>query len=498
MLQKEPDGFSLSGWVAAPILVGSLLALAGGYWDDAWHTERGRDAFLIAPHVAVYGGVAMAGAALASWGALAARRLGVHAAVRHPPIVLGLASVALTLASAPIDNAWHVAFGRDAVIWSAPHALGIAGMAGMAAAVLIEVIRSHARWARAAAPVAGALLLTALVFFVVEYDTDVPQFDPLWYLPILATTSALAVAIVRSLAESPWAGTAAAAVHLLLISGVAVFLLALGFPAPQLPLLVAPAAVLDLLSRRATSVLAMATLYVATLFVVYVPVLDALGAGVFLDRIDVLVGAPVAVGGVALVLAALRPAAFPTSSSTVAAAVIAALLLVPMPAYAHDPGQGDDAGSARLDANLNGGRVRLDARLLRPDCGTFGDAAIVARRAGQVRKAPMEGESCRFTGELRLEERGRWFLYAEFHRRAETVESWLPVKVDGGPRRFVAARRYAYLREDRGTSLVQALAAGALYGLIIGFAASVIVLVRRTARGRDRAWPASTTTAGSG
>lgn len=477
---------SLSGWVAAAILVGSLLALGGGYWDDAWHTERGRDALLIAPHVAVYGGVAVAGAALALWGALEARRIGARAALGHAPIALALGSVALTLASGPIDNAWHLAFGRDAVIWSAPHALGIVGMAGMAAAVLIEVTGSRVRWARVAASIAGALLLTALGFFVVEYDTDVPQFDPVWYLPVLATASALALSVVRLLGRRPWCGTAAATVHFLLISGVTVFLIALGFPAPQLPLLVVPAAVLDLLSRRGTSVPALATLYVATLYVVYVPVLNAVGSGVFLEATDALLGAPVAIGGVALVLAALRPGASPerTASRTLAAGLILGALLTPMPADAHDPGQGNDAGSATLDAKVNRGRVRLDARLLRPDCGTFGGAAIVARRAGETLRASMDGGNCRFSGELRLEERGRWFLYAEFHRRAGTVESWLPVKVEGGSRRFSVARRYAYFREDGGATLPQALAAVALYGVIIGFGAWLIVLVRRTARDR--------------
>jgi len=483
-LHRRPDDLTLVGWLAAPVSIGAALALAGGYWDDAWHTERGRDDFLIGPHVAIYGGVALAGAALAVWGARAARRVGLGAASRHAPVALALASAALTLASGPIDNAWHIAFGRDAVIWSAPHALGIVGMAGMAAAVLIEVSASDRRWAGFAQPIAGALLLTALVFFVVEYETDVPQFDPVWYLPVLATVSALALAIVRLLGDGPWASTAAAAVHLLLIAGVTLVMLALGFDAPQLPLLVMPAAVLDLLTRRGKSILLVAVSYVAALFAVYVPVLDAVGQGVYVDAADVLLGAPMAVAAVAVVLAAVRPAAplGRARARALGAALTLAVLSLPSSTYAHDPGQGEGAGSATLNAKVDGSHVRLEARLLRPDCREFRIAAIVARRAGETLRAPMEGRRCRFSGALRLGERGRWFVYAEFERRGETVESWLPIKTDGGSRRFHEARRYAYVAEDRGTTASQALAAAGLYAVIVAFMAWTARLARRAGR----------------
>ena len=482
MLQAPQDSTSLPGWLVPPMLAASLLALAGGYWDDAWHTERGRDAFLIAPHLAIYGGVALVGAALSAWGALAIHRSGLRAATRHGPLALGLVSVGVTLASAPIDNAWHIAFGRDAVIWSAPHVLGIVGMAGMAVAVLLEVTASPRRWGGVAAPIAGALFLTALGFFVVEYETDVPQFDPVWYLPVLATVSALALSVVRLVGDGAWSSTAAAAVHLLLISGVAVFMLALGFDAPQLPLLVVPAAVLDVLGRRRTRNVSLAAAYVVALFAVYVPSLNELGEGVYIDAADLLWGAAAAFGGVALALRIVRPerSLGAPAAAQLAAALICVALVIPAPAHAHDPGQGEDAGSATLDARVDGRRVRLDARLLRPDCGEFAEAAIVARRAGETLRAPMRRDSCGFRGALRLRERGRWFLYAEFRRNRETVESWLPVKADGRSERFHADRRYAYVAHDRGTSSGQVLAAAVLYAGILAFAVWIVHLARRT------------------
>jgi hypothetical protein len=132
--------------------LGALSALAGGYWDDAWHTERGRDEFLIAPHVAIYAGIALAGGALATWVLLRARRHGLRAVLEHKPLALAVVAVGATLASGPIDNAWHEAFGRDAVIWSPPHILGIAGTFALAAAIMVELAGRREGWARRAPP----------------------------------------------------------------------------------------------------------------------------------------------------------------------------------------------------------------------------------------------------------------------------------------------------------------------------------------------------------
>lgn len=33
----------------------------------------------------------------------------------------------MTLATLPVDGAWHAAFGRDAVLWSPPHMLAVFG-----------------------------------------------------------------------------------------------------------------------------------------------------------------------------------------------------------------------------------------------------------------------------------------------------------------------------------------------------------------------------------
>jgi hypothetical protein len=93
------------------------------YWDDAWHTDLGRDQATIPPHLLLYGSVAVIGAVVAAWGLSGLRRSHSLAAVlRQLPLLLAAAGGTLTLAALPIDAAWHAAFGRDAVLWSPLHA----------------------------------------------------------------------------------------------------------------------------------------------------------------------------------------------------------------------------------------------------------------------------------------------------------------------------------------------------------------------------------------
>jgi hypothetical protein len=467
-----------------PILLGAVLALAGGYWDDAWHTERGRDQFLSAPHLAIYGGVSLAGGALGLWLAVVIRSQGLHAVRSQRSLLLALIGVAATLASAPIDNAWHVAFGRDAVIWSPPHALGIVGTATLGVAVLLELASGERAWARYLQPVAGAFVLAAFNFLVVEYETDVPQFDPMWYLPVLAAFSALALGVVRLLSEAPWAATAAAALQLVFTALVGLFLLALGYDAPKLPLLIGPALVLDICWRAALPWPLRAPLFVAILYLLYVPTLNSLGSGVTLELEDVLLGLPLALAATELVLAALfarrlgpsgRLASVPTGALSVGA-----LLALAAPALAHDPGQGEDAGAMRLHAEARGHRVTLSAAP-RSACARFHSGEVVARRAGETLRAPMDRDGCRFRGQLRVSDEGRWFVYAELNRAGETVESWLPLEVGSGPEHVSDPDRYAYIAERPGDGVLRILAGIVLYALMVGLLAAIVALVRADA-----------------
>ena len=483
----DERALGIPAWLLAPLLLGSVSALAGGYWDDAFHTEHGRDEFLAAPHLAIYGGVTLAGGALAVWIGLAARAGGIRSVVGHPPLALAALSVAVTLASGPIDNTWHLAFGRDAVIWSPPHTLGIIGMAGLATALLLELTRPEAHWPRALQASAGGLLVAALAFLVVEYETDVPQFDVAWYLPVLTTASALGFAIVMAAGRSRWDAAWSAVAQFVFVAGVALLLLALGYDLPNLPLLVVSAALADWLRHRGTAPPLIGLAYAAVVYLVYVPAVNLLGEGIRLEAGDVLLSLPVsalgAAGAFSLVLSNRRPRK--ATRAVVASVLVALMLAPPAPALAHDPGQGDDRGTMRLATSAQGRTVALHARVPVATCGEFGDGEIVARRAGQTLRAPLERDSCRdFAGALEVSEDGRWFVYAELERAGETVESWLPLKVGHGDETVTDESRYAYTPPDGSSGPMKVIAGALMYGLMLGFVGAIVALVRSRAQPR--------------
>ena len=468
--------------VIAVAFAAAAVALAGGYWDDAWHTERGRDEFFIPPHIAIYTGIAVAGGALALWAALAARAGGVRSVLRHKPLALALLGVAVTLVSGPIDNVWHEAFGRDAVFWSPPHMLGIAGTLALAAAVLAELAQRHGRSNRIVSSIAGALVVAAAAFPVVEYDTDVPQFDNVWYLPALALCGSIGLVIVRLASDRRYAATEAAAVHLGFIALVAGFLVAIDFPVPGLPLLLPAAAALDLTIRYRWPAVAQAAAFTATLFVVYVPVRNWTGDGVYLDLQDVLVGAPIAfVVSWAVLAAASRDLNLPRPLA-VGRAAAAALLLVCLAAaptaLAHDPGQGKDAGDLDLTVTAQDRTISLVGEARGGDCRGLEPRALAVRRAGEVRRGPLELAGCRFSGQVAVPDRGRWFVYAELRRDGRQIESWLPIEAGDGTRRNHEAGRYAYEPLDSSAGLAQILAGVVIYAGMAALVLATFALVR--------------------
>lgn len=454
-------------------LVGAAAALAGGFWDDAWHTDRGRDAFLIAPHIAIYAGVALIGAALAVRIIVVLRRAGAAAVLGDRQLLLAAASVAVTLASAPIDNSWHRAFGRDAVLWSPPHMLGIAGTLALGAALL-----AGAGSRKLLGPVVGALVMAAASFPVAEYETDVPQFAAVWYLPALALGTAVAFALVTLTAgDRGWPRTRAAAVHLLFMLAVSGFLLAAGFGAPQLALLLVPALAADRADAWAWPRWAGALAVTATLYAAYVPARDLLGHGIRIDAFDVLVGFPLAFGAIWVVsLLTARPAR--PSARAVVTAMVVLFGLPTATAAAHDPGQGEPAGRARLSVVGDTTTVAISGALLDTSCGDVTSGQLVARRAGDALRAPLVLDGCAFRGRATVGQRGRWFVYADLLVAGRTVETWLPVKVGDGRRRVAEARRYVYVVTAMSGSVLKLVGGAAIYAVVAALVIAALVLVR--------------------
>lgn len=474
----------MPGWLVAVAVLGAAAALGGGFWDDSWHTERGRDTFFVAPHIAIYAGLAGIGAALSLWVVQVVRREGIRAVLRDPIMLLATGSVAVTLASAPIDNAWHEAFGRDAVAWSPPHMMGVIGSLGLAGA-LVAMLGDR----RFLGPVAGALVFAAATFAVFEYDTDVPQFDAMWYLPVLALGAAIAAALVQLTSPREWAVSAAAAAHLVFLGGASLFLLAVGFAPLSLPLLVFPAFALDFARQRHWGVDTRTALFVGVLFGISVPVRNLLGDGVFIDAVDVAVGVPLALAAVGGVFAAADHTRRPNriSHPTVAAvgACLLVLLLAAPVALAHDPGQGDPAGAMRLGVTARGGAARVDGAWLAPDCRQQPEGGeVVARRAGQELRAPLRLRGCSFQGTVGLGSRGRWFIYADLRDGRRRVESWLPVHNTADGERVVETARYAYEpRKARSSSLFKYVGGTVLYTGMAALLLTTLVVLRRSPAG---------------
>jgi hypothetical protein len=129
--QQTAPGAGVAGLPAgllALVVVAGSAGLFATFWDDAWHTDLGRDQATIPPHPLLYASMATIGAVVAAWGLSALWRDRSPTALWwQPPLLLAAASGTVTLAALPIDAAWHASFGRDAVLWSPPHMLAVFG-----------------------------------------------------------------------------------------------------------------------------------------------------------------------------------------------------------------------------------------------------------------------------------------------------------------------------------------------------------------------------------
>ena len=174
---------------SALVVAGAVTALLGVYWDEAWHTDLGRDTFWSPPRLLLHAGVGLGrvgGRFLDGAGVSAG---GARAIFQQPTLLL--AGAVVTPASAPMDDTWHVQFGRDAVMWSPPQLLGLASIVvGRGSPARL----SPHRWpaGRSLTPLAAAGLLASVLVLAFGYDADVPQFAVVWYLPVVSGSASLA------------------------------------------------------------------------------------------------------------------------------------------------------------------------------------------------------------------------------------------------------------------------------------------------------------------
>ena len=474
---------------AIAIFIGGLVAVLGTYWDDAWHTIRGRDDFAIPPHLMLYAGVTFIGMAVVYWAYSAFRsHKNLSAVVRHPPLALAMIGDATTLLAAPIDNAWHVAFGRDAVLWSPPHMLGIVGLLTVGGGILLRMSQVPSRFGHFLTIAGSAFTLGVLLVPVMEYESDVPQFATVWYLPVLTAGAAFAFSLSRVVSPQHWIVPGAAALYTVMRIGVAVFLAAVGLSEAFvfIPPIVVPALVFQLAAQARWPRIVCAALLSLAVYASYVPYLNYMLDGISFTLIDILAGLPLATATSWLVFAMLAP-----SRSRLRPPLMVILLMgiffmfVPHRAFAHDPGQGEEVGQAALVVVQGHFTATLTAEVIRPlPCDHLSPNGVVARRAGQTLRAPLRRiAACRFQGELKLAGRGRWFMYIELVDQGQIREAWLPMMAGESNTRSEKLAPI-YITNGSTASWIQIVSGVGLYAIDLVLLVAIVIVFRRAqARG---------------
>ena len=446
-------------------MVGALMAMAGTYWDDAWHTDRGRDSFLAPPHLVLYAGAGTL-AVVVVWSLVrCAVDAGVGAVRHRPGSVLAVVGVSAIFLAAPIDDAWHQVLGRDAVLWSPPHLLGLTG--SLAAAVgLADLARPLDSWRSS---VLGAVIIATTMIVVLEYETDVPQFADAWYLPVVILAWGVASTLIVQRDPRPWALTAAAAVYTVLRVAIAVGLDQTDHSSALVPPIVAVAVVADVARRRSVFTASLAV--PLSIVVTYLLVHGASPLGLELSAGELgfaVVGVPILllVHRVAPVDRNPLPDGVLTRSMFFALLVFGLTLSGERPAAAHDPGQGVQKAMVAFDLVIEGRQAgatefELTAEVALDDCSGIAARRTVARRGGRTETGSLRPDgACRWIGEVTVDENGRWFVYLELDRGATTLESWFPISTQSD--RASGSRPLYVPPPDEGGRVLRAGAGSAL------------------------------------
>ncbi len=478
------------GLIAA---LGLVAAEVATYWDDSWHTDRGRDEFAIPPHLLLYGGVLLASLAIAAWALLAWRSVGlsgIRTVLHDPAMRLAATGGVTTLASAFVDNWWHASFGRDAVLWSPPHLTAVAGTLALVVGLSAGLRSTTGTGAQTARLFAGAGIIGALQILVLEYDSGVPQFSTKWFLPVATFALCVAVALMDDLLPGRWAPAKAALLYTILRAGTVALLAALGFSLtvvpPVLPLLLVLGALAFLqLAVRLVLLGALSPL----LWWLFLQVQSDVTTTVPIAELPtaVLLGVAGAIL-VALIHGDLRRGPL-TRAATRVTLVLGLLTLVvvntPDDAWAHDPGQGTEVRKVHLTVTRASGVAELKV-LISGSCAGFEPVRVAARRAGgtqfgELSISTRRNSGCLATGKVTGLTPGRWFVYAELRSPdGAALESWLPV--DESTTKTAIRSLYEPPRPGRSSSAQE----GAVGGILLVIIAASLIGCLRLARQASR------------
>ena len=456
------------------VVIGGTAGLVATYWDDGWHTVRGRDSTFIPPHLLLYASMALVGAALAIWVVaefLRSRSLRRLSAV--PGLALAVAGGVATAGAAPVDAAWHALFGRDAVLWSPPHLLSVLATAVLVIAVLLGLRDDSPPALRAAL---GAVLLGAGELIVLEYDTDVPQFSESLYLPLLVVVGLGVAWIARSISGHRTRFGWSVLGYLILRAGLFAVLAATGWIAPDLPLALLGLLVLGLRERLGATRWPLAGIVMTVLQLVA----SATGISSVTIR-PVLLAATIVLPVLGAVLVAVVARNRVTQTAVALVILATASSLLAPPARAHDPGQGAEVTTAEMSVH-----TRADGRLAVRIRNFAGDPApevrpmrLLARRAGQTVSGLLARDGDTLTGSLQLPSSGLWLVYGELRINDQATEIWLPAHSES---ESATETRPVYLPAGTGPTYTDEVVAGVvLLAVGLGLVGWAAVAVRRRA-----------------
>lgn len=476
------DRLRLPSWGGAVIAIAGFVSLTATYWDDAWHTDLGRDSAMIPPHLWLYGSVAVAGVIVLFWaGRVLLFTRSIRSALRCTPLVVAALGGAATLAAAPLDAAWHSTFGRDAVLWSAPHMLVVFASAAMVLGIIAGVRRSRRGVVEA---MLAALLLGGLMTAVLEYETDAPQFSEAYYLPVMLAATLVAAAVTRVAVPAAMAVTMTVGIYFVVRLVIIAALLLLGRSTPEIPIAVLGLCILDIPWRNVALRYSGAAAAISAL--AWVSAASGLA-----DRAAAAVAptAVIAIAAFAVVLiASLRRGRVVAGAAMITLFASGFAVSGAPVASAHDPGQGESAGKASVIGTSDGHDL-LSLRVAPVgSCGGMRAGSIVARRAGRVVTAPLQTSgSCSYAGSVQVDGAGRWFVYAELHRGAEDVEVWLPLPADRPTTVSEVRDLYRPAGPTASTRTMEIAAGAAIYAVAATLMAVGGIVVMRTGRPRTTA-----------
>lgn len=267
-------------WPLYAVLLASLGILVGLIWDISWHRTIGRDTFWSPPHVLEQLSALVAGTSC-GWLVLITTFRG--SAADHAGTVrfwgfrgplgawLCIWGTLTMIASAPLDNWWHDAYGLDVKIMSPPHLVLSWGMIGIQAGAMLMALSRQNRAGPDQQRRLGFLYAMSAGILLAMHATGVMEFAAFpndmhgaAFYRVTAVFMPLILVATSRPSRLRWPATTTAAVYMGIVM-VLIWILPL-FPAtaklapihnpvtrmipPPFPLLViVPAVAIDLLMR---------------------------------------------------------------------------------------------------------------------------------------------------------------------------------------------------------------------------------------------------------